>query len=174
MFAGLTTIVGLCFVVLVGWYLGAPTSAPQAAVAVDSGGPKTLTITTDRLGAHHVIRAALLGPSGHLQMASFIVDTGATDLVLPDSMIERLGFKESDLEPVQLQTAHGVVQARKGVLKAVQLGGPDNNDEVLRVAAVFLSEDDTGGYALMGMNVLGRYSITIEDDANQIILVRKH
>ena len=174
MFIGLTTVVGLCFVVLLGWYLGDPTPAPQAAMAVDSGGPKTLTIKTDRLGAHHVIRAALLGPGGHLQMASFIVDTGATDLVLPESMISRLGFSEADLEPVRLQTAHGVVQARKGVLKSVQLGGPDNNDVVERVAAVFLSEDDTGGYALMGMNVLGRYSITIEDDANQIVLVRKH
>jgi aspartyl protease family protein len=171
--AGLATVAGLCLVVLLGWSLGNPT-APQAEVAVDTGGPKTLTIKTERSGPHHIIRAALVGPNGHIQMASFIVDTGATDLVLPDSMIRRLGFTESDLEPIQLQTANGVVEGRKGVLKSVQFGGPDNNDAVERVTAVFLSDEETGGIALMGMNVLGRYKITIEDDADQIVLVRKH
>jgi len=172
---GLATVAGLVTAVLFGWTLGpASAPAPHAELAVDTSGPKTLTIKTDRRGPHHIIRAALIGPSGRTQMMSFIVDTGATDVVLPDSMIKDLGFRESDLTPVELQTANGVIDARRGVLKSLQLGGPDNNDVIERVAVVFLSDEDIGGVALMGMNVLGRYSVTIQDDANQIILVKRH
>jgi len=37
----------------------------------------------------------------------------------------------------------------------------------------FMSDKDTGGYALMGMSVLGRYTMTIEDDQDRIILVKR-
>jgi len=89
-------------------------------------------------------------------------------------MADRLGFTPDNLRTVELQTANGVATAREGVLKSIQLGGPDNNDVIERVAVVFLGDDETGGVALMGMNVLGRYKVTIEDDADQIILVKRH
>jgi hypothetical protein len=38
---------------------------------------------------------------------------------------------------------------------------------------MFMSDADTGGYALMGMTVLGRYNMTIEDAEDQIILVKR-
>ena len=42
-----------------------------------------------------------------------------------------------------------------------------------RVAVMFVSDDDTGGYALMGMSVFGRYNMTIDDAEDQIILVKR-
>jgi aspartyl protease family protein len=135
--------------------------------------PQTLIINTDRRGPHHVMRAILTGPNGRPQGVSFIVDTGASDVVLPSSMITRLGFEANDLPGLQLQTANGVVSARRGVLKALEIGGGDNREVIERVSVLFISDAATGGTALMGMSVLGRYNMTIEDDEDRIVLARR-
>jgi aspartyl protease family protein len=132
-----------------------------------------LTLSTTRSGRHHIIRAALIGPNGRTQLVSFIVDTGATDMVLPASMITKLGFRQSELSSVGVQTANGVAEAYRGFLRSIELGGPDRSDVLQRVPVMFMNDDDTGGYALMGMSVLGRYNMTIEDDADRIVLVRR-
>jgi clan AA aspartic protease (TIGR02281 family) len=160
--------------VVLGWTLGAAdTPQVSATMAVDTGGPKTLTLKTSRIGPHHIIRAALVGPNGRTHMMSFIVDTGATDMVLPASMIAKLGFRESELSEESVQTANGVAYALRGQLRSVELGGPDNSDVVQRVPVMFMSDEDTGGQALMGMSVLRRYSMTIEDAEDRIILVKR-
>ena len=132
-----------------------------------------MTLSTVRSGRHHIIRAALIGPNGRTQLVSFIVDTGATDMVLPASMIAKLGFRQSELSSVGVQTANGVTEAYRGFLKSLELGGPDHNDVLQHVPVMFLGDDDTGGYALMGMSVLGRYNMTIEDSEDRIILVKR-
>jgi len=114
-----------------------------------------------------------MGPNGHPQLVSFIVDTGATDVVLPASMIAKLGYRESELEPINVQTENGVTEGRRGFLRSLQLGGPERNDVLQRVAVMFMSDADTGGYALMGMSVFGRYNMTIQDAEDQIILVKR-
>jgi aspartyl protease family protein len=132
-----------------------------------------LTLKTTRNGPHHIIRAAVVGPNGHTQLVSFIVDTGATDVVLPASMIAKLGYRGSELDPISVQTANGVTEGQRGFLRSLELGGPDHSDVLQRVAVMFMSDDATGGYALMGMSVLGRYNMTIEDAEDQIILVKR-
>lgn len=159
--------------VLLGWTLGSSDSQVSVNVAVGSDGPKTVTLKTSRNGAHHIIRAALVGPNGHTQLVSFIVDTGATDVILPASMIALLGFRESELYAVSVQTAHGVTDGRRGFLRSLELGGPDVSDVIERVPVMFMSDEDTAGHALMGMSVLGRYTMTIEDDRDRIILVKR-
>jgi clan AA aspartic protease (TIGR02281 family) len=169
----LATVAGIGLTVLLGWTMGSANTEVSATMAVDTGGPKTLTLKTSRNGPHHIIRAALVGPNGRTQMMSFIVDTGATDMVLPASMIAKLGFRDNELSEESVQTANGIAYAQRGQLRSVELGGPDNNDVIQRVPVMFMSDDDTGGYALMGMSVLGRYSMTIEDADDRIILVRR-
>lgn len=132
-----------------------------------------MTLKTGRNGPHHIIRAALVGPNRRTQLVSFIVDTGATDIILPASMIAKLGFRESELSTISLQTAHGVTDGRRGFLRSVELGGPNLSDVIQRVHVTFISDEDIGGYALMGMSVLGRYTMTIEDDQDRIILVKR-
>jgi clan AA aspartic protease (TIGR02281 family) len=105
-------------------------------------------------------------------MLSLIVDTGATDIVLPESMIAKLGFRDSELSRASVQTANGLAAAQRGVLRSIELGGPDINDVIQRVPVLFMGDADTGGYALMGMSVLGRYSMTIENN-DRIVLVRR-
>jgi aspartyl protease family protein len=166
-------IAAIGLTVLFGWILGSSDSQVDVAVAVESDGPKTLTLSTVRSGRHHIIRAALIGPNGRTQLVSFIVDTGATDMVLPASMITKLGFRQSELSSVGVQTANGVTEAYRGFLRSLELGGPDRNDVLQHVPVMFLGDDDTGGYALMGMSVLGRYNMTIEDAEDRIILVKR-
>ena len=108
-----------------------------------------MTLKTVRNGPHHIIRAALVGPNRHTQLLSFIVDTGATDIILPASMIAKLGFRESELSTISLQTAHGVTDGRRGFLRSVELGGPNLSDVIQRVP------------------------VTIEDDQDRIILVKR-
>jgi clan AA aspartic protease (TIGR02281 family) len=140
---------------------------------LETNGPKTLTLKTSRNGPHHIIRAAVVGPNGQTQMVSFIVDTGATEVVLPASMIAKLGFRESELDTVGMQTANGVAEAQRGYLRSIELGGLEQKDVLQHVGVVFMSDDDTGGLALMGMSVLGRYNMTIEDAEDRIILVKR-
>jgi clan AA aspartic protease (TIGR02281 family) len=120
------------------------------------------------------MRAILTGPSGQPQGVSFIVDTGASDVVLPYSLMKRLGFEAADLPSLQMQTANGVVTAKRAVIKALELGAGDNREVIQRVTVLFISDAAIGGVALMGMNVLGRYNMTIEDDADRIVLTRRH
>ena len=171
--AGAGTLAAIGLTVFLGWNLGSSGEQTNVAVAVETGGPKTLTLKTSRNGPHHIIRAALVGPNGHTELVSFIVDTGATDMVLPASMIAKLGFRESELSPMGVQTANGVAEAQRGFLRSLELGGLDQHDTLQHVPVVFLGVDDTGGYALMGMSVLGRYNMTIEDAEDQIILVKR-
>jgi clan AA aspartic protease (TIGR02281 family) len=119
------------------------------------------------------MRAILTGPSGQPQGVSFIVDTGASDVVLPSSVMKRLGFEASDLPGLQMQTANGVVSAKRGVLKTLEFGSGESREVIQRVTVLFISDAAIGGAALMGMNVLGRYNMTIEDDADRIVLVRR-
>jgi aspartyl protease family protein len=172
--AGAATLAAIGLTVFFGWYLGSSDdSQANVAVAIETGGPKTLTLKTVRNGPHHIIRAALIGPNGHTELVSFIVDTGATDMVLPASMIAKLGFRESELSPMGVQTANGVADAQRGFLRSLELGGLDQHDVLKHVPVIFLGDADTGGYALMGMSVLGRYNVTIEDAEDQIILVKR-
>lgn len=160
--------------VFAGWTLGGAEQPPAVILATEAvSGPKTLIIHTSRRGGHHVMRAAVIGPNNRPQLVSFLVDTGATSLVLPVSMIDRLGFQFADLKSIQIQTANGIIAGTQGVLKSVQLGGPDNNDVIERITVQFVDDAAIGGQALMGMNVLSRYSITIEDKRDQIVLVKQ-
>jgi clan AA aspartic protease (TIGR02281 family) len=169
---GVATLAAFAVIIFMGWTLGAPEPEAGAVMAVDNSGPKTLTLSTSRYGRHHVIRAAMIGPNGRTQLMSFVVDTGATDIVLPASMIKKLGFRESELTWVGVQTANGAAEAQRGFLRSLELGGPDNSDVIQRVPVMFMSDSATGGVALMGMSVLGRYKMTIEDAEDRIVLVK--
>jgi len=166
------TVGAIGLTVLFGWMLGSSDAEVTVAAAVETG-PKTLTLKTSRSGPHHIIRAAVIGPNGRTQLVSFIVDTGATDMVLPASMIAKLGFRESELSAVSVQTANGLAEGHRGFLRSLELGGLDHSDVLQHVPVLFMGDVDTGGFGLMGMSVLGRYNMTIEDADDRIILVKR-
>ncbi len=122
-----------------------------------------------RRGRHHVVKAVLVGPTGARRTESLIVDTGASAIVLPQSMTKALGFQENGLRDGWSQTANGRVRTKRGVLRSVQIG----QVVVENVAVNFIENEALGGNSLLGMSFLGRFRFTLDDDNNELILLEK-
>ncbi len=132
--------------------------------------PSRLTVETSRRGAHHVVEALVAGPGGVPRTVRLVIDTGASTVVLPTSMIAALGYGAGDLDDQVMQTANGQVTGKSGILSSVDVGGAVTRD----VAVSFIDDERLGGIMLLGMSYLGRYGLTIDDDNNLITLVRKN
>lgn len=137
--------------------------APAAAV------PQRYAVPTTRRGRHHLVDSELSGPDGVRRKVQLIVDTGATSVVLPLSMTGTLGFRAEDLEDGWAQTAGGRVPVKFGQLGLVKVGWAQSRD----VAVAFIEDENIDGQALLGMSFLERYRLTVEDNANRIILMAK-
>jgi aspartyl protease family protein len=130
--------------------------------------PDDITVETSRRGAHHIVMGVLAGPGGDEVTVPLIVDTGASTIVLPSSLIERLGFVPEDLTDGIMETANRRVAGKKAVLASAAIGETVERD----VAVTFIDDDRLGGAMLLGMSFLGRYRLTIDDAANRIVLGR--
>ena len=128
-----------------------------------------ILLDTKRQGNHHIVQATIIGQQSRQFEVSFLVDTGADFVVLPESMIAGLGIDPESLEEHQLQTANGSTMAKTGQLQAVILGG----ESIESVKVAFLKDEQLGGAKLLGMNVLRQYRMTI-DDSNNLITLIKH
>ena len=125
-----------------------------------------VAVKSTRRGNHHVVEAIVVGPRGARRTLPFVVDTGASTIVLPSSMMEELGFQPSDLKDGQSQTAAGAVKIKLGKLKSVQVG----HAQVRDVAVGFIEDDRIGEQHLLGMSFLGQFRLTIDDEGDRIIL----
>ena len=127
-----------------------------------------IVLDTKRKGNHHIVQATIVGHESRQFDVSFLVDTGADFVVLPETMIADLGIDPESLEEQQLQTANGSTKARIGQLQAVILGG----ELIKGVKVAFLEDAQLGGVMLLGMNVLRQYRMTIDDLNNVITLIK--
>lgn len=123
-------------------------------------------ISTKRAGAHHIVSTTMTGPNGVGKTVPMMVDTGATMLILPNSLIPTLGFKATALEPGIANTANGEVPALFGVLSSVRLGQAFQR----QVNVAFVDDSRLNGNMLLGMSFLGRFRFTLEDKANRLLL----
>jgi len=95
----------------------------------------------------------------------FMVDTGASQVVLTLSDAARLGFAAQDLLFIgEARTANGTVRTARVTLTDVHLG-PHRDDRL----TAMVNEGDLD-ISLLGMSYLGRYRIEI--DGGQMILRR--
>jgi aspartyl protease family protein len=140
----------------------APTAAPPTAAA-------DIVLPTQRQGASHLVTLTLEGANNQHIQQPMLIDTGADQIVLPTSLIARLGLNPATLRERPVQTANGSVNARLGRLPAVLLG----TERLTNLAVAFIDDQRLGGQALLGMSVLGRFRMTIDDANNQIILAKK-
>jgi aspartyl protease family protein len=106
-------------------------------------------------------------PDGHYYITldidgtplDFMVDTGATNVVLSRSDAEKLGIDPAGLVYLGIaQTANGTVRTARVALENVALG--DFKDATL---AAYVNDGDMDG-SLLGMDYLGRYRIEIAGD----------
>jgi len=130
------------------------------------GSPGEHIITARRRGSHQVVDAVLVGPGQAPVTVSLMVDTGASTLVLPASMMDTLGFTLEELRDGWTQTANGRVRAKMGTLASVDVGTAVAQE----VSVTFLDDQKLGGSKLLGMSFLQRFRMTIDDDNERIIL----
>ena len=127
------------------------------------------TVKTQRLGSHHQVQATLSGPNNAEIGTSLLVDTGATTLVLPQSMIGTLGFVPGSLQSGMSQTAAGTVTTKTGMLKSVRVG-----DVVAEnVMVSFIPDNKLNGARLLGMSFLNRFRFSLDDGNNELVLLSK-
>jgi aspartyl protease family protein len=126
-------------------------------------------VETTRLGTHHQVQATLAGPNAVAKTVPLLVDTGASSVVLPESMIEELGFSPEALRGGVSQTASGTVPVKIGVLNSVRVGAVAASD----VEVGFIADRQLNGALLLGMSFLSRFRLTIDDARNELILLAK-
>jgi clan AA aspartic protease (TIGR02281 family) len=144
---------------------GGPASETPESAA--EGGD--ILLKTKRTGTQHSVEVSLEGAQGKRIPRTLLVDTGADFVVLPSSVISGLGIAAAKLEEREMQTANGKVKARVGLLPAVWLGETRIADPV----AAFIDDGKLGSGGLLGMSVLGRYTMTIDDEAGTLTLSSK-
>lgn len=129
----------------------------------------TAYIDTVRVGTHHQVNATLIGPNGSSKTLPLLVDTGATTLVLPSSMIEDCGFTVGELRDGVSHTASGTTPVKMGILRSVQVGSVSTEN----VEISFIDDKKLHGAKLLGMSFLRQFRMTLDDERNELTLMAK-
>lgn len=126
-------------------------------------------VKTQRMGAHHQVQAILNGPNQSDIAVSLLVDTGATTVVLPASMIGPLGFSRGGLQDGYSQTAAGRVVVKTGLLKLLRVGEVSAEN----VPVSFINDQKLNGASLLGMSFLNRFRFSLDDEKSELVLTPK-
>lgn len=143
---------GLLFTgVMAGWGLWQSVMLPS--ITVQHTGEDAIELRRGRDGAYR-LTLEVTGREGMApQPIHFIVDTGATDIVLTLEDAKALGFADNDLAFLgTARTANGVVRTAQVRLEGVRLG-----DQQHRNIRALVNEGDLH-VSLLGMTFLSRFS----------------
>ncbi len=124
-------------------------------------------VDTEQEGAHHKIKVGLTGTNGVRHDVMLLVDTGADVVVLEEGMIDVLQLDRKSLTKQVVKTANGETEALKGKIPVIEI----KNQKVKMVDAAFLSKEKLGGQQLLGMSLLGKFKITLDDVNGEILLL---
>lgn len=116
---------------------------------------------TSQQGAGYIEVKLVSNGQGHFvasgqingQPATFMLDTGATDVAIPVALAERLGLEKG--APVTLSTANGRSQGYRTRLERLQLG-----DIVLCDVRALIAPGLDGEQVLLGMSALKQLEFT--------------
>lgn len=128
-----------------------------------------IILPTSLQGNHFMVSVAISGNGSNWQTVNMIIDTGADLVVLPESMIAQLGLGNSTFTRKKMQTANGTTDAKIGKLQELRIAG----ETVENVEVAFIADQLLGKNCLLGMSVLGRYQINIDDKSQLITLFKK-
>jgi aspartyl protease family protein len=126
-------------------------------------------IKTERHQSEHYVEAVLTGPNGQNLALKFMVDTGASTLVLPQSLATSLGYTAEELQTVHVQTANGKTMGLSAMLQSVRVGEAETDG----VAVTFVDDHLLGGRQLLGMSFLGRFRMTIDGGSGELLLEKQ-
>lgn len=131
----------------------APTASPgRRAVARSGLGQKTYTVRVPPGASSMQVMVQL----NDRVTAPFIIDTGASDVVLPRSVADELGLETGpDTLTLQYRTANGIIESPVVTLDSVSLGGA-------RVEDVHASISDSLRIGLLGLTYFNRFQYEID------------
>jgi len=132
----------------------------QAYSAATRGGRQNVTLSADARG-HFVTTGAINGGS-----VRFLVDTGATLVVLPAGEAKRLGINYLQAARGQMHTANGMTVSYHVKLDTVKVG----DIEVNNVDAAVI-QNDAMGVTLLGMSFLNR--MEMQRDGHSMTLTKR-
>ena len=125
-----------------------PNPSPNAVVGKDG----SLQVSLRRNRAGHYVAAGLIND----QPVVFLLDTGATDVAVPEAVASRIGLRKGRRSISR--TAAGDVQTWTALLRSVELGGI----RLHGVRATILP-DMAGDQVLLGMSFLKRLNMLQQD-----------
>ena len=118
-------------------------------ISVDAGGAAMIVLEQDRNG-HYQVEGQI-----NRQPIKFLVDTGATDVAVPESVASALGLEFGPR--VKIMTAAGPSQAWMTRLNEVSIGGIRRRDVRATITSGEFNE------VLLGMSFLRHYSLRQQD-----------
>ncbi|MEQ1622237.1 MAG: retropepsin-like aspartic protease [Methylococcales bacterium] len=128
-----------------------------------------IVLPTKHQGNHLIVPVSISGTGKFWKTMDMLIDTGADLVVLPESMIDQLGMRDSTFTTEKIQTANGTIDAKIGTLQELKIAG----ETVENIPAAFIADAQLGSNSLLGMSVLGRFQVTIDDQAQTITLFKK-
>jgi len=99
----------------------------------------------------------------------FIVDTGASFVVIPPAIARQANIRTKNAGQVTLNTANGRVRAPLVRLKQLDIA----SISMRGVSAVVQDIGDNGMTGLLGMNVLGGYKMTVDYQHNLLLMEKR-
>ena len=155
---GITMIVAMWVLIFVmlGWFFSGVLERqnnPNSSVATQymTDGLKEVELQRNRYG-HYVVS----GEVNHHPVV-FMLDTGATGVVLPQSLAMRLSLKQG--RPIRVQTANGSINAFAVKLDRVSIG-----DIALNNVNAIVNPADQSDEVLLGMSFLKHIEFTQRGD----------
>ena len=122
--------------------------------------------TRDQMNGRYT---SIAGPNGTARTVRLLIDTGATALVLPASMISELGFAPEDLHAGIGRGVGGQVPTLVGMLRVVSVGAASADN----IRVNFVPDENLRGTKLLGMSFLRHFRMTIDDQRNELVLLAK-
>ena len=130
---------------------------------------QNIVLPTTHQGNHYMVSAAISGNGSLWENMEMVVDTGADIVVLPESMIAKLGMTQTKFTTQSMQTANGMTNAKLGSLHSIKLAG----ETIENVQVAFIADKLLGTNRLLGMSALNKYQINIDDQLQLITLIKK-
>jgi predicted aspartyl protease len=114
-----------------------------------------------------LIPVTIEGPAGAVLETQMLFDTGATYTTMTPLALQQLGVHLDPNAPsITSQTANGLTTSRLAVLERIWLGGFEVPGVTVAVCDACAGDDQVG---LLGLNVSGRFLITLDTARKELI-----
>ena len=121
-----------------------PNQNPESRLA----GEQTEVVLEQNRQGHYITNGTING-----QAVTFLLDTGATDVAIPEHIAERLGLKKG--RTLNVSTANGDIRVYESWIEELAIA-----ELVIKDVDANINPNDTENYILLGMSALKQVEFT--------------